>query len=125
VILPDTGRYTVRWVVSNNICPVKSDEIVLTVHDVYVPEGFSPNGDTYNNCFGILGADNAENFELIIINRNNEVVYSTSSISGGYSYPCLWDGKNAAGKELPSDTYYYRLVINGNKIKKGYVTLRK
>ncbi|MDR1672440.1 MAG: gliding motility-associated C-terminal domain-containing protein [Bacteroidales bacterium] len=126
VSLPDTGRYTIRWVVSNGaFCPVKSDEVTLTVRDIYVPDGFSPNGDGYNDCFGVLGIDNAENFELIIINRNNKVVYSTSSISGGYPYPCLWNGKNTAGKELPADTYYYRLITNANRIKKGYVTLRK
>ncbi|MDR2036782.1 MAG: gliding motility-associated C-terminal domain-containing protein [Bacteroidales bacterium] len=114
------------WTVSNGACPSVSDEVTIEVLDVEVPSGFSPNGDNINDCFGVRGAENAESSELIIFNRYNKVVYKTNTVdTQKYWYPCLWDGRNSSGKELPSDTYYYQLTLNGDKVYKGYVILKR
>jgi gliding motility-associated-like protein len=119
------GANTIRWTVSNGVCPTKTAETTIFVKDITIPNGFSPNNDSYNDCFGILGIENAEKFELIIINRANKSVFRTSGITGNYPYPCLWEGKDDAGNELPAGTYYFRLKMNDNQIRKGYVILRK
>jgi gliding motility-associated-like protein len=121
----EMGSNTMEWTVTNGVCPSVSDRVSVEVQDIVIPSGFSPNNDRLNDCFGVLGIENSEKFELVIINRSNQVVYYTSSIKSGYSYSCLWDGKNWSGKELPAGVYFYQLTIDGNKIYKGYVTLKK
>ncbi|MDR0712819.1 MAG: gliding motility-associated C-terminal domain-containing protein [Bacteroidales bacterium] len=120
-----TGVNTLRWTVANGTCPAEIAEITLFVRDVVIPNGFSPNNDGYNDCFGILGIENAGKFELTVINRANKVVFRTSSLTGNYPYPCVWEGKDDSGNALPAGTYYFRLKVNDNQIHKGYVILKK
>ncbi|MDR1865759.1 MAG: gliding motility-associated C-terminal domain-containing protein [Bacteroidales bacterium] len=121
----ETGVNALKWTVTNGVCPPVSDSMTVEVRDIFIPSGFSPNNDRLNDCFGMLGVENAESFELVIINRNNKIVYQTSSVAGGYPYPCLWDGKSASGRELPSDTYFYRLTTGEGKTYKGHVILKR
>ena len=82
----------------------------------FIPEGFSPNDDTYNDWFNIQGLyDIFENHELLIFNR-----YGTLIFEGDNSKP--WDGKanrglNNLGKLLPVGTYYYILNLNDPNYK--------
>ncbi len=118
------GENTVQWKVSNGVCPADSDQLVIRVKDITRYSGFSPNGDGVNDCFQIDGAQNAESGELIIFNRYNNVVYRSTSFSKDDS-GCVWDGRNSSGKDLPAGTYYYQLTLNGDKVYKGYVVLKK
>ncbi|MCK7460618.1 MAG: gliding motility-associated C-terminal domain-containing protein [Sphingobacterium sp.] len=97
--------------------------ITVTPQDLYIPEGFSPNGDGVNDFFVVKGAD-SYNVTLQIFNRWGNLVYE----SKGYQND--WDGLANMGllisTKLPDGTYYYIINLNnGDKAKVGYITINR
>jgi len=92
---------------------------------IFIPTGFSPNG--LNKCFVIIGVENAESCELIILDRHNSIMFKSNSIEKNNPNDCngWWDGRNLMGKELPSGNYFYQLTLNKDKVYKGYVVLKR
>lgn len=98
----------------------------IPIVSIYIPDGFTPNGDGYNDYFTIVHSINTK-IELQIINRWGNVVYESKD------YKNDWDGKgtgNILGKELPNGTYYctYKVInsygnIDANGVK--CLTLRR
>ncbi len=92
---------------------------------LYIPEGFSPNGDGKNDNFVIKGIEDFPENELSIYNRWGELVYHT------FNYSNNWDGKVSIGTlmsgnngYLPNDTYYYVFITKtNNKSHTGYIYL--
>jgi len=124
------GDNTIYWEVkvSDSKCDPSYDMINLKVVDIMIPTGFSPNGDDYNQCFRIVGAENATSSELIIIDRYNNVVFESKSFMGSSDLNnCTgwWDGRSSSGKELPNGIYFYQFTLNGDKVYKGYVALKR
>ena len=93
---------------------------VYTGPDIYVPTGFTPNGDGRNDRFTPfpVGIKSLNYFR--VYNRWGQMVFSTSALHAG------WDG-TFGGKEQASGSYVWMAegVSNqGKKItKKGVVTL--
>ncbi|MDP4221730.1 MAG: gliding motility-associated C-terminal domain-containing protein [Bacteroidota bacterium] len=118
------------WTVTHGACKLQ-DQVDVTVLDLVIPEGFSPNNDPdgYNNTFIISGLDLPnQNAELTIINSAGTEVFSTSNRSGHQWTE--WDGRNAKGADLPEGTYYYLLKLtskgNGAVFKKsGFIILKR
>lgn len=79
----------------------------------FVPNVFTPNGDTHNDYF-------MPHYNLQIFDRYGILLYSGSKESYG------WDGIYK-GKEVSPDTYFYIMHFtdyqNQPQTKKGYVTL--
>lgn len=103
---------TVYVKVENSPCSdIYQFDILVENCPPYVPQGFSPNGDTYNDWFNIQGLyDIFEKHQLRIYNR-----YGTLVFEGDNSKK--WDGKsnrgiNNIGKLLPVGTYFYVLHLN-------------
>ena len=122
------GKNTILWTVSNGACISPSDSVIIEVKDVVIPTGFSPNGDKINDCFRVVGAENAISSEIIIHDRYNKVVFESKSFKGSANLnDCSgwWDGCNMSGNELPSGTYSYQFTLNGDKVYKGYVVLKR
>ncbi len=77
----------------------------------YVPNGFSPNDDTFNDWFNIQGLyDIFTEHQLKIYNRYGDIIFE-----GNNEKP--WFGKinrglNNHGKTVPVGTYYYILNLN-------------
>lgn len=77
----------------------------------YIPQGFSPNNDTFNDWFNIQGLYNIfTEHKLEIYNRYGEIVFE-----GDNDNP--WNGKinrglNNLGSIAPIGTYYYILNLN-------------
>ena len=77
----------------------------------YIPEGFSPNDDTFNDWFNIQGLYNIfTEHKLEIYNRYGDIVFE-----GNNDKP--WFGKinrglNDHGNSVPIGTYYYILNLN-------------
>lgn len=88
--------------------------------EIYVPTGFTPNGDGRNDFFVPVpvGIDHYNYFR--VFNRWGQLVFSTSRMHTG------WDGK-LGGREQPSGTYIWMVegVTSDNRLitKKGTVTL--
>ena len=99
-------------IVSDNGCesqrlPVTVD---LTVCDIIIPDGFSPNNDGINDTFEIPNlAIQYPNFKLEIYNRYGNLIYK-----GNRNVP-NWDGTTSVGglnlgdKVLPKGVYFYIL----------------
>jgi hypothetical protein len=124
------GLNTYLWTVTRGACKMQ-DEVEVSIYDLVIPEGFSPNNDPdgYNNTFRINGLDLPnQTAELTVINGAGTEVFRTSNLNGNEWND--WDGKNSKGIDLPEGTYYYLLKItskgNGKIFKKsGFIVLKR
>jgi gliding motility-associated-like protein len=101
---------------------VSSDTIVINVESdeaLFLPSGFSPNGDTYNDVL-YLRANGVDFFQLDIFDRFGNLVFSNSDLLVG------WDGK-FKNKNANPGSYTYVLTgqfRSGTLIdQKGTLTL--
>lgn len=82
----------------------------------HVPQGFSPNGDQYNNWFNIQGLyDIFTDHKLEIYNRFGDIIFQ-----GNNDNPWLGEinrGLNNHGNIVPVGTYYYVLNFNDPNYK--------
>ncbi len=75
----------------------------------FVPEGFSPNGDTINDQFEISGLKDIFDYTLLIYSRLGNLVYE------GDNQVQFWDGTpnvGFLGTEVPTGVYFYILHLN-------------
>ena len=104
-----------------------SDTIIVTVtcDTLFLPSGFSPNGDGKNDFFVISNLTKYPNATLKIFNRWGNLVYIKDR------YDNSWNGfsnsdKVRLGEELPNGTYFYVFEPNnGEESKQGFVILRR
>ncbi|NDC42585.1 MAG: gliding motility-associated C-terminal domain-containing protein, partial [Chitinophagia bacterium] len=93
---------------------------VVTAATDYIPSAFTPNGDSKNDVFRIVGRPYERLVEMSIYNRWGEKVFSSNDIHKG------WDG---TWNGVPQDigVYYYAIIIatqeGTNKTFSGPVTL--
>jgi gliding motility-associated-like protein len=121
---PDESVVYTLVVTDENGCIVERTVtiIVLTLCEepyVFIPTGFTPNGDGKNDTFKVIG-NNLDEIYLAVYNRWGELIFETRDPSAG------WDG-TYKGKLLPPDAYgfYARVKCVGGLeySKKGNVTL--
>jgi gliding motility-associated-like protein len=86
---------------------------------IFVPTAFTPNGDHVNDSFVIKG-NNLEYYSIIIYDKDNNLVFSSTNINKS------WDG-TYLGKPAPAGSYTWVIdfkVVGGNEQKlSGYVEL--
>jgi gliding motility-associated-like protein/uncharacterized repeat protein (TIGR01451 family) len=118
---PDVNGNHVWNEASDNVPTVL---ILPSTHTLFIPQGFSPNGDGVNDVFKIVGLPEGQN-GLTIFNRWGNRVYMHSN------YKNDWDGyPNIAGTlgrdKLPQGTYYFILDMKGSGIKPitGFIVLQ-
>jgi gliding motility-associated-like protein len=89
--------------------------------NVFIPNGFSPNGDSYNQYWEVIDITLYPNNELQIFNRWGNLVYESAP------YHNEWDGLNMSGENLPDGTYFYILKLNddNNTSYSGYVVINR
>jgi gliding motility-associated-like protein len=100
-----------------------SVNITIEALTVFIPEGFSPNGDGINDYFVIKGAERFV-VTLRVFNRWGNKVFESEH------YKNDWDGAANVGmlitNQLPGGTYYYTVNFNnGEKEIIGYLTLNR
>lgn len=116
------GENILVWTSVNGVCPILTDTIIIQFQPcpdttLFIPEGFSPNGDGTNDKFIISGTGGA-NVSVQIFNRWGSKVYENSN------YQNDWGGTNEDSKELLDATYYYIIKVDGEeKARTGYITI--
>jgi gliding motility-associated-like protein len=92
-----------------------------------IPNVFSPNSDGENDVFFIKGINDVtySTSEIQIFNRWGTLVYQNKEFGLNGSW---WKGENTVGEPLPSDTYFYELVLrnsttNLDETHKGTINL--
>ena len=100
-------------------CSSASDTMVIHVNDVFIPQGYSPNGDGVNDRFEITGIDAFPNAQLLVFNRWGQPVISSDHYSNE------WDGHSNNGGVLPDDTYFYVLNLAGDRTYNGYIIIKR
>jgi gliding motility-associated-like protein len=113
------GENNLLWSVTNGICAVSYDTVLIKINDLIVPSLITPNLDGNNDFFIIRGIETLGRTTLDIFNRWGAKVYTIDN------YANDWDGKDGNGNPLPADTYYY--VLKPEKIKpiKGYIVIKR
>lgn len=81
--------------------------------EIFIPNGFSNNGDGKNDFWVIDNIQQFPNCVVEIYNRWGEMLFRST----GYNTP--WDGKYN-GKDLPVGTYYYIIDLHHEKFPKAY-----
>ena len=88
----------------------------------YIPNAFTPNGDGVNDTFHITGlpSGNITKFNLQILNRWGEVIFSTNDVLEG------WNGR-LNGEACPAGNYvwviFYEDESKITRTNKGVVAL--
>jgi gliding motility-associated-like protein len=103
-----------------------SDTLVIAVGnpgglDVYIPEGFSPNGDGVNDAF-VIGYNGSESIQLEVYNRWGNLVYKN------HNYQNDWRGNAmygiVIGTEVPDGTYFYKIRVGSFQKVKSFTIQR-
>lgn len=118
------GCYPVELNVSNDAGCTSAASFLLCVEDefaAYVPNAFTPNGDGFNDFWGVITTvGTPKEFELDVFDRWGGVLFSTTDKN------ILWDG-TAAGGDQPNGVYPWRLRLRdttgGIQERIGHVTL--
>lgn len=88
--------------------------------DMYIPTGFTPNGDGRNDTFAPFTVGIKELRYFRIFNRSGQLIFSTSRIGDA------WDGR-FKGAQQPSDVYVWMAegITGNNEVirKKGTIML--
>jgi len=113
------GTNTFMVTVSLGSCVGTSDTLTIVVEDLFIPQGFSPNGDGDNDRFEVTGMMAYPNSAFTVFNRWGQLVYESAS------YGNEWDGRSAAGIDLPDDTYFYVLNLEGDRTYNGFVVIKR
>ncbi|MPM79215.1 hypothetical protein SDC9_126248 [bioreactor metagenome] len=97
----DTTIYILT--VTNEFGCTDTDTIIVRVDgdcgNIYVPNAFSPNGDTKNDVFGVMNRC-LETLDLKVYNQWGNLVFETTDPNG------RWDG-NVGGTMAESGIYSY------------------
>ena len=114
-----TGTNLVMLSASVGVCPILSDTVMITVHGLFIPSGFSPNGDGVNDTFSITGIEQLPENELTVFDRWGQSVFHVKS------YANEWDGRGVNGKELIDGTYFYVLNFTGSDAYHGQIIIKR
>ncbi|MFT5821637.1 MAG: gliding motility-associated-like protein [Crocinitomix sp.] len=100
------GNYEITLIVTNHICADTIIQIITVKNELvyYVPNAFSPDGDSYNNTFQPVFTSGFDpyDYHLTIFNRWGEVVFESYDASYG------WDG-TYGGNAVTSGVYIWKI----------------
>jgi gliding motility-associated-like protein len=118
---PAGGTYTYRLLVTSlDGCGTAWDEVtVLVLNKLFIPTGFTPQGDGKNDKWAVLGLSVYPDAVVSIYDRAGQpLLLQQKNFTG-------WDGRYK-GQELPTGTYVYLIDLKTGKpgdLLKGTVTL--
>jgi gliding motility-associated-like protein len=112
------GANILRWEIRNGACPASSDDVLITMNPLHIPNGFSPNGDGINDTYSIEALKYYEHVKFNVFNRWGNEVYASDE------YRNEWDGKNSQNEKLADDTYYFILEVMPGMQYSGFVIIK-
>lgn len=123
-VYTESGEFVIKLVSKNNYCSDTSYKTVkvLSNHNIFIPNSFSPNGDYINDYFfPVLSDISEEDYNFIIFDRNGGVVFNSTDIEES------WDGIHI-NKNVPNGVYVWKIIYKVNnelqkREKYGHVTL--
>src|SRR5262249_42595360 len=113
------------------ICDVAGSCVQQTIRiniagDVTVYNALSPNGDGKNDTFYlefINMIEETRDNRVTIYNRWGALVFEVANYDNTTN---VFAGKSNDGKDLPSGTYYYKIVFaSGRETQSGYIALKR
>lgn len=117
--LPTT--YTLQAIDKISHCTATDQVLITPVSDIFIPSAFTPNNDGLNDKWVIPGLALYPEAEVMIFNRQGEVVYRAKNY---FDNP--WDGRY---KKIDQSTavFVYLIKLNdaNNQVFKGTVSLLK
>jgi gliding motility-associated-like protein len=114
-----SGDNIMEWIVTRGACPADTAKVTIKVGDVMIPTIITPNGDSKNEYFVVVGLSHLGKCELIIFDRRGSIVYRNSN------YDNKWNGVDEKENPLANDTYFYVLNSSKGRSIKGYVMIRR
>lgn len=114
------GVYTNLSIESmNKVCTNAAGPTDLTADEpLFIPEGFSPNGDLVNDKFLIKNTKGLT-VDLKVFNRYGAVVFTSDD------YQNDWDGRSTTGQNLPDGTYFYIVKLSDGRKITHYLTISR
>lgn len=122
---PDSSMSHVITVYGIDTIGCKSETGYLRVdvkacHRLYIPLSFTPNGDTYNDAFKIVGESVYEP-HMKIYNKDGMIIYEIKSLDQ------TWNGNDGTGYFCPNGVYNWTMTYRDdegyNHSTKGHVVL--
>jgi gliding motility-associated-like protein len=107
--------------------PAESEPTKITI-TLFIPSGFSPDGDGVNDGFVIKGLEKYPQNKIEIFNRWGNKVYEKAPYDNSWSGTSRRNGTVVLGDGvLPNGTYYYVLDfgVPGVPPQTGYVVIKK
>jgi gliding motility-associated-like protein len=120
----EKGEYTVTLITSSSagcMDTISKKIEVKPVFTIYIPNAFTPDGNSTNDYFTAKG-DEISEFKMMIFDRWGEMIYQTEDIQRG------WDGRAKGGNDIAQNgVYVYKIVVRDFESKyhdfTGHVTL--
>ncbi len=94
-------------------------EVEPQLPELFIPSGFSPNNDQFNDRFVIVYPTPVSGTQLTVYNEWGIMVYIQKD------YQNDWDGTNLYGNTLPDGTYYYVLKLSNGSSYAGHVSIHR
>ncbi|RZK11903.1 MAG: T9SS type B sorting domain-containing protein [Flavobacterium sp.] len=107
------GEYTV-YVNDINGCGVAEEDVYLLMY----PKFFTPNGDTFNDVWGIKFHENEPNLKVHIFDRYGKFLKQLTLKDA------FWDG-TYNGEMLPSTDYWFVVIRENGKEHRGHFSLKR
>ncbi len=116
-ILPIT--YTLQVSSLSSGCTASDEVIVTAVAGLFIPTGFTPNGDGKNDQWTIPGLALYPGARVSVFNRGGQLLYQSSDYTRN-----PWDGRYR-GQVQPTGLYIYLVELkdNSRQILKGTISL--
>lgn len=109
-----TGGIYIIYIRDLSSCSTVTEEFPHIV----IPKFITPNADGYNDNFSINGLEYFPSSEIRIFDRYGKL------LKAGEGETFKWDG-NLNGRPLPSNDYWYHIIIEGFKTLKGSFSLKR
>lgn len=104
-----TTQYIIKATHRTTGCEAKDTMQVGVYTGLFIPNGFTPNGDNKNDKWEIPGLAMYPDAVVRVFDRGGKLVFNATNYTSAY-----WDGKYK-GARLPAAIYVYMIELNDDK----------